>query len=601
MADSLPGMLDNLNEKQKEAVEYGQGPLLIVAGAGSGKTKTLTSRLAYLIAEKNVDPKKILAITFTNKAADEMKERVKKTLEAQKIKTFHDPFVGTFHSFGASILRKESGAFGRSVSYSIFDNDDSLSLTKKILKNLNISTSIHAPASLMKEFSRIKDELLDSESFMGSKKSESVWYLFGEYEKSLERNNAFDFDDLIEKPVRLFQKDPDVLLKYQKQYEYILVDEYQDINTAQYRLIKLLAGSHRNLNVVGDDQQAIYGFRHADFRNFLNFEKDWPKAKVVFLEQNYRSTKNIIESSSEVIAHNLMQKPKTLWTGNEEGALVKVTEQDDEFSEADFIVQTALMHIRKGQNVGILYRTNAQSRPLEQLFLEYGIPYNLFGALTFYERKEIKDVVAALRYANNPKDSVSLERLEKNFNKRPYLALKENLPDKAGNEPSKIIDYFIKETEYTELLKKNYPNYLERMENIQELVVFSAQFKDLASFLEKISLASPLDSSKPKRDKKNMSGANLMTIHIAKGLEFDVVLVAGVNDGILPHQRSFASGEDIEEERRLMYVAMTRAKKDLYLNFFGAPSRFLSEIPSGKIEFIGERSLDDEDRYIEYN
>ena len=594
-------MPDDLNPKQKEAVEYGQGPLLIVAGAGSGKTKTLTSRLAYLIAKKNIDPKKIFAITFTNKAADEMKERVRKTLESQKIKISHDPFVGTFHSFGAGILRKESRAFGRSVSYSIFDNDDSLSLIKKILKNFNIGTGTHAPAALMKEFSRIKDELLNAENFMDSKKSESVWYLFGEYEKSLEKNNAFDFDDLIEKPVRLFQKNPDILLRYQKQYEYILVDEYQDINTAQYWLIKLLAGSHRNLNVVGDDQQAIYGFRHADFRNFLNFEKDWPKTKVVFLEQNYRSTKNIIESSSEVISHNLMQKPKTLWTGNDEGALVRVTEHNDEFSEADFIVQTALLHIRQGQNVGILYRTNAQSRPLEQLFLEYGIPYNLFGALTFYEREEIKDVVAALRYASNPKDSVSLERLEKNFNKKPYLALKENLPAKAQGQPSKIIDYFIKETGYVELLKKNYPNYLERMENIQELLSFSVQFNDLASFLEKISLASPLDLTKPKRDKKNMSGANLMTIHIAKGLEFDAVFLAGANDGILPHQRSFSSGDDIEEERRLMYVAMTRAKKDLYLNFFGAPSRFLSEIPSGKIEFTGERSLDDEDRYIEYN
>jgi DNA helicase-2/ATP-dependent DNA helicase PcrA len=594
-------MFTDLNPKQKEAVEHKNGPLLIVAGAGSGKTKTLTYRLAYLIAQKGVLPERILAITFTNKAADEMKARVKKVLESHKIKIKKEPFVGTFHSFGAFILRKEAFNFKRSPSFSIFDDDDSLSLIKKILKNLNFSQSLHSPASLKKEFSRIKNELLDKEFFLGSKKSETIWFLFEEYEKGLQANNAFDFDDLIEKPVKLFQKNKQVVSKYQESYDYVLIDEYQDINHAQYQLIKLIVSKHKNLNVVGDDQQAIYGFRYADFRNFLNFEKDWPKAKVVFLEQNYRSTKNIIESSSALISKNVMQKPKKLWTENEEGSLIKVLEHSDEFAQADFIVQKTLEHLKIGQSVGILYRTNAQSRPLEQLFLEYGVPYNLFGAITFYERKEIKDILAALRYAYNPSDLLSLERLEKNFNKKIYLSLKENLSQKQKTAPVKLIDYFLKETNYVEFLKRNYSNYLERLENISELLTFAGQFADLESFLEKIALASPLDYTKPKRDKKNITGANLMTIHLAKGLEFDVVFVAGVNEGILPHQRSLFTNEDIEEERRLMYVAMTRAKKELYLNFFGTPSRFLSEIPSGRIEFIGDWLEDDEQKYIEYN
>ena len=594
-------MFSDLNEKQKEAVEYGRGPLLIVAGAGSGKTKTLTSRLAYLIAAKKVNPEKILAITFTNKAADEMKERVKKAIEKENIKITKEPFVGTFHSFGARILRKESRLFGRSISFSIFDDVDSLSLIKKILKNLNISTSNHAPASLMREFSRIKSELLDEKSFLGNKKSESVWYLFKEYERVLEKNNAFDFDDLIEKPVRLFKKNREILKKYQSQHDYVLVDEYQDINTAQYLLVKLLVYSHNNINVVGDDQQAIYGFRFSDFRNFLNFEKDWPKAKLIFLEQNYRSTKNIIESSSALIAKNLMQKPKNLWTENEEGGRIRIVEHDDEFSEADFIVQNTQTYLKKGMNVGILFRTNAQSRALEQLFLEYGIKYNLFGALTFYERKEIKDIVAGLRYSLNPADEISLSRLEKNFYKKTYLKLKDELPKKSKMKPAQIIAYFVKATGYTELLKKNYENYLERLENVQELSYFSEQFEDLAHFIEKVSLAHPLDDQKRKRNKKYLEGANLMTIHLAKGLEFDVVFVTGVNEGILPHQRSLFLAEDMEEERRLMYVAMTRAKKELYLNFYHAPSRFLSELPSNYLEFSGDKALDDEERYIEYD
>ncbi len=595
-------MNDELNLKQKEAVEYGNGPLLIVAGAGSGKTKTLTSRLAYLIGQKNIKPERILAITFTNKAADEMKERVKKALFSSKIKISSEPFVGTFHSFGASILRKEGKFFGRNSAFSIFDRDDSLSAIKKILKNFNIPTSDFSPATALKEFSKIKSELTDEEDFQESEKSKKIIFLFKEYEKFLERNNAFDFDDLLEKVFWLFVKDGEILKKYQSKYDYVLVDEYQDTNTVQYRLIKMISEAHKNINVVGDDQQAIYGFRFSDFRNFLNFEKDWPEAKIIFLEQNYRSTKNIINSSSGLIANNAFQKPKKLWTQNQEGSLIKVVEHEDEFEEADFVIQTSSGYLKQGKNVGILFRTNAQSRALEQMLLEYGIEYNLFGALTFYERKEIKDLVAALKYCSNPSDEISLSRLEKNFYKKTYLKIKEELPSKSSLKPVQIVDYFMKATDYSALLEKTYPNFSERLENIQELVYFAQQFSNLADFLEKISLASPLDGNvRKKRDKKYLSGINLMTIHLAKGLEFDVVFVVGVNEGLLPHQRSFFSSQDIEEERRLMYVAMTRAKEELYLNFYKLPSRFLSELPSNNLEFEGKRSFDDEERYIEYD
>ncbi len=595
-------MNDELNPKQKEAVEYGEGPMLIVAGAGSGKTKTLTSRLAYLISQKGVKPERILAITFTNKAADEMKERVKKSLFSSKIKISNEPFVGTFHSFGAGILRKEGKFFGRNYSFSIFDRDDSISAIKKILKNFNISVSDFSPTVLIKEFSKIKSELLDEEDFQESEKSKKIYFLFKEYESFLERNNAFDFDDLLEKVFQLFSKNKEVLKRYQSQYDYVLVDEYQDTNSVQYRLVKMLSEAHKNINVVGDDQQAIYGFRFSDFRNFLNFEKDWPEAKIIFLEQNYRSTKNIINSSSGLISNNVLQKPKKLWTQNQDGSLVKIAEHDDEFEEADFVIQTASGYLRQNKNVGILFRTNAQSRALEQMLLEYGVEYNLFGAITFYERKEIKDLVAALKYCANPSDEISLSRLEKNFYKKTYLKIKEELPLKSSLKPDKIIDYFIKATDYIAMLEKTYPNFSERLENIQELIYFSQQFSKLPNFLEKISLASPLDESvRKKRDKKYLSGINMMTIHLAKGLEFDVVFVVGVNEGLLPHQRSFFSSQDVEEERRLMYVAMTRAREELYLSFYNLPSRFLSELPSNNLEFAGKRAFDDEERYIEYD
>ncbi len=597
-------MFRDLNEKQKEAVFWEGGALLIVAGAGSGKTKTLTARLAFLITQKGVDPQKILAITFTNKAAEEMKSRVKNFISKEKLKINHFPFVGTFHSLGAKILREEAKLLKRTPNFSIFDDDDSLRLIKKIVKEKSLSSFY--PATLMKKFSWIKNELVEEKRFFEESEEEKkdlIWEIFQDYELALERNNAFDFDDLIQKVVWLFKNSEEIRKKHQKRYHYILVDEYQDINSAQYWLLRLLVGEKGNLNVVGDDAQSIYSFRFSDFRNFLNFEHDWPQAKVVFLEQNYRSTKNIIESSSVLISKNTLGKKKNLWTENEEGSLIKVVEHQDEFEEANFIVEQASYFANQGKSVGILFRTNAQSRPLEQLFLEAGKDYNLFGAFSFYERKEIKDVVAGLRLAFNPNDEISKERLKTNFSQKITLLWEEALSSfKKEAPPLQLIEAFLKITNYLERLKKDYSNYQERWENIQELIYFASQFESLADFLEKVSLVSPLDLTwqRRKRKTKNPLVPSLMTIHLAKGLEFDVVLVAGVNEGILPHQRSLFSLPDLEEERRLMYVAMTRARKELFLNFYGTPSRFLYEIPPEKVEFWG-RNLEDEEGWIDYN
>ncbi|BCX15904.1 MAG: DNA helicase [Candidatus Parcubacteria bacterium] len=597
-------MFRDLNEKQKEAVFWEGGPLLIVAGAGSGKTKTLTARLAFLITQKGVDPQKILAITFTNKAAEEMKSRVKNFISKEKLKINHFPFVGTFHSLGAKILREEAKLLKRTPNFSIFDDDDSLRLIKKIVKEKSLSSFY--PATLMKKFSWIKNELVEEKRFFEESEEEKkdlIWEIFQDYELALERNNAFDFDDLIQKVVWLFKNSEEIRKKHQKRYHYILVDEYQDINSAQYWLLRLLVGEKGNLNVVGDDAQSIYSFRFSDFRNFLNFEHDWPQAKVVFLEQNYRSTKNIIESSSVLISKNTLGKKKNLWTENEEGSLIKVVEHQDEFEEANFIVEQASYFANQGKSVGILFRTNAQSRPLEQLFLEAGKDYNLFGAFSFYERKEIKDVVAGLRLAFNPNDEISKERLKTNFSQKITLLWRETFSSfKKEASPLQLIEAFLEITNYLERLKKDYSNYQERWENIQELIYFASQFESLADFLEKVSLVSPLDLTwqRRKRKTKNPLVPSLMTIHLAKGLEFDVVLVAGVNEGILPHQRSLFSLPDLEEERRLMYVAMTRARKELFLNFYGTPSRFLYEIPPEKVEFWG-RNLEDEEGWIDYN
>ncbi len=581
---------ENLNLAQQEAVEHIDGPLLIAAGAGSGKTKTLTTRLAKLI-EKGVRPENVVAITFTNKAAKEMADRVA---------IYPSPFIGTFHSFCARILKNEAELVNRTPNYTIFDDDDSLSLLKKVMKALDISKDRYNPLALHSKIAKIKSELLEPEEF-----DKTAALVFQKYEAELVKNNAFDFDDLIEKVVRIFENHPKILEKYQNQFTHVLVDEYQDINTAQYRFIKLLAQKHQNLSVVGDDQQAIYSFRGADFRNFLNFGKDWPSAKIVKLEQNYRSSGNIITAASSVIQNNQLQTPKTLWTKNALGEPISVVKTSDPEQEATFIA--GRLYDTKPDSAAILYRTNAQSRSIEQALIAADIPYKIFGGLKFYERKEIKDLIAGLRLASNPQDSISAERLIKNFDKKTAGHLIQELPRLGKNLGIlELLNFFITNTNYLDYLERNYKNHLERSENVNELIRFAGEFKTLNEFLERVSLLQSADAPTKStiHDSRFTMPVNLMTVHLAKGLEFNNVFVTGCLEGLMPHQMSYGSMDELEEERRLMYVAMTRARNKLYLTFSGTPSRFLYEIPPELTEFTdldsGKGQLPDADEmYIE--
>lgn len=625
--------MDNLNEKQIEAVQHGQGPLLIAAGAGSGKTKTLVSRLLHLL-KTGVPPEKIIAITFTNKAAKEMRDRISNS--QFPISNFQDLFVGTFHSFGVKILKNEAPYFKRTKNFTIFDNDDSLSLIKKVLKEKDLPKERYNPIGILGKISNFKSELTNLDEVNPENVFEvKIIETYKQYEDVLQKSNAFDFDDLITKPVQIFNEQPEILAKYQDQYEYILIDEYQDINTAQYQLIKLLSQKHQNVFAIGDDAQSIYKFRGSDFRNFLNFEKEWPSAKIIKLEQNYRSTSVIVSASSAIIKNNKQQKPKELWTKNAEGDLIKITAYENAEEEAWGICEKIVEQLKntspnqkiatnvfldepfdKAQDkpktknepvkigeIAILYRTNAQSRAIEQALIQNKIPYEIYGGLKFYARKEIKDLIAGLRYAYNPKDAASIERLDKNFTKAKSKVIFERLPELTKELALvQIINYFMESTDYAGYLVKNFKNPSERMENVKELINFASQYEDPYKFLEDVSLMSASDG-KPKLLKDSVK---LMTIHAAKGLEFDNVFLAGCNEGFLPHQQSFFKADEIEEERRLMYVAMTRARKKLFINFYDLPSRFLGELPGDLIDFVkissyGERKMDwdDETIYIE--
>jgi len=575
-----------LSDPQREAVEYKDGPLLIAAGAGSGKTRTLTERIIKMIG-RGVAPKKIVAITFTNKAADEMKRRIKKGMG--KNTSGEAPFIGTFHSFCARILRKEAKHLGRTPSYVIFDGNDSKKLIRKVLKSVEHSGA-QTPAKTGWEISRVKSNLLDPAEL-----EEPIKTIYETYESELKRQNAFDFDDLIEKVVRLFLKSPAVLQKYQNMYSHILVDEYQDINTCQYEIVRLLSKEHDNITVVGDDQQSIYGFRWSDFTNFLNFEKDWPEAKIIKLGENYRSSGNIVKASAGLIKNNKLQRTKELWTGNEPGDLVKVIGTGDADEEANIIIDTIIDRGRANE-AAVLYRTNAQSRALEQALNFNSIPYDIYGGLRFYERREIKDVVAALRFATNPKDEISKERIEKTFRKKIREELIEKLPIHAKNlTVLELLGYVLKTTDYFEYLRAQFTNSEERAENIAELVRFASTFNDLSDFVERVTLLQATDKLYDGEEK----AVRLMTIHLAKGLEFDDVYIVGVSEGLLPHQKSLLSAENIEEERRLAYVAMTRAKNRLHISFYSFASRFLYEIPPELIDFKTSDRLGESTIFIE--
>lgn len=629
-------LVDSLNDRQKEAVVNTDGPMLILAGAGSGKTKVLTTKVAYLIEEKNINPNNILAITFTNKAAKEMKERIFK-LEGNS--AFYIQ-ISTFHSFGLKILKENCELLGYEKNFTILDSDDSLSIIKKIMKELNIDANKYNPKAIKNVISNNKNEIIDPEKYslyVNTDFDEIALEVYRKYEKSLKINNAVDFDDLLILPLKLFNNNPGVLQKYQEKYKYVFIDEYQDTNEPQYILSKMISAKYKNITVVGDADQAIFTWRGANYKNILNFEKDYKDAKVVLLEENYRSTKTILNAANNVIKNNKVRKEKNLWTQNEEGSKITYYKAFDEKDESNYVVNEIKKLIEKGVNpkdICVLYRANAQSRTVEEAFLTSNISYNIVGSYAFYNRKEIKDLIAYLKLIYNNKDDVSLLRVI-NYPKRGIgnkaienLAIKSNVLDKSlyevidsGKELDfkNMIEEIKKEESHltlTELIdmvldKSGMKKSLEdeksieadiRLENLEEFKSIAKAMEinegivSLEELLDKLALVS--DVSEQKND--NEDKVTLMTMHAVKGLEYDYVFVVGVEEGLFPHSNSLESNDELEEERRLCYVAITRAKKKLYLInarsriLYGkvssnVPSRFINEISDEYIETIGKK------------
>ena len=622
--------LGSLNNKQKEAVLYNDGPLLIIAGAGAGKTKTLTTKIAYLIEEENVHPYNILAITFTNKAAKEMKDRIHLLIgdEAKKIQ------VSTFHSFGLKLLRENYDQLGYDANFVIMDSDDSLTVVKKILKDMNLDPKIYNPRAIRNKISSCKNEMMSPEAyekFAVSDYEKIVQEVYKKYETKLQRNNSVDFDDLLLLPIELFKKNSNTLNKYQDLYKYLLIDEYQDTNEAQYILTKLLCAKNRKITCVGDDSQSIYSFRGANYKNILNFEKDYPDAKTILLEENYRSTSTILDAANQVIKNNIQRKDKNLWTNRGVGEKIKYYRAFNERDEAQYVIRKVKELVNRGteyQDISVLYRTNAQSRVLEEEMLKENLPYRVIGSFYFYSRKEIKDLIAYLRLIHNSKDNVSLLRVINTPKRGIGLKTIENLTERADLEGISMYDAITsgKELEFkntieklkaisedltlTELIDKvldasglraelEAEKSLEaevRLENLEEFKSITKSFEEreglisLEDFLLEISLIS--DVEEYKDDPNRIS---LMTVHSVKGLEFNHVFVVGMEEGIFPHMNSLMENSELEEERRLCYVAITRAKDDLHLvnarrrTLFGKEqinpvSRFIGEIPSDLLE-----------------
>jgi DNA helicase-2/ATP-dependent DNA helicase PcrA len=631
-------VLAKLNPAQREAVETIEGPLLIVAGPGSGKTRVITHRVAYLIRVCGINPHRIMAVTFTNKAAREMAERLEKLLG----QTAGDLTLGTFHAICARILRQEGKAIGLDSRFVIYDEEDQLSLIKQSLQELDLDPKQYTPRAIQSAIKYAKSRLLTPSDYaeQTSNYFEGIVHrVYERYQQSLTQSHGVDFDDLLMRTVQLFHDHPKILSKYQSRYLHILVDEFQDTNITQYMLIKQLAGKHRNVCVVGDPDQSIYSWRFADLRNILSFEKDYPDARVAYLEQNYRSTKTILDAASSIISVNSRRKPKRLWTENEPGVPISVIEAYNEDEEAQFVISEIARLVEQDLvspgGCAVMYRVNAQSRALEEAFMRYGVPYKLVGGIRFYQRREVKDVIAYLRLIQNPSDSISLSRIinvpgrgigqrtlaelsgwAKNQDMPLYEALK-LVADKKGPALTPRANYALKsffdlidelitrsqELSLTGLLdaileQTGYKEYIfneedgeERWENIQELYTVARDYNDLspaealAAFLEKASLYSDTDELNEK-----VEATTLITLHQAKGLEFPVVFIAGMEEGLLPHRRSMEDPEELEEERRLCYVGVTRAKQRVYLlrayrrNLFGGssatiPSRFLEDIP----------------------
>ena len=635
-------ILAALNLAQREAVESIEGPVLILAGPGSGKTRVITHRVAYLVKVCGVAPHHIMAVTFTNKAAREMKERLEQLLGQMAAALT----LGTFHAICARILRHEGGAVGLESNFVIYDDDDQLRLMKQTMEELNLDAKQYAPQAIRSAIGSAKSRLISPENYgqwVGSYFEEIVQRVYQRYEQLLRQGVAVDFDDLLMRTVQLFRDHPKILHRYQSKYVHILVDEFQDTNIAQYELMKQLAGKYRNLCVVGDPDQSIYSWRFADLRNILSFEKDYPEAKVVFLEQNYRSTRTILEVASDVISTNVLRKPKKLWTENEDGAPIMVIESYSAEEEAQSVANEIEKLIGQEQislkDCAVMYRVNAQSRALEETFLRYGVPYKLVGGTRFYQRQEIKDIVAYLRLIHNPQDNISLTRIinvpgrgigqktisllrswARDHDTSLFEALKQMGRNVTAGEAKQSLSarivqalagfdaLMIKltnqscESSFSGLLdeileRTGYRAFIlgkddgeERWENVMELRSVASEYDALApeealtAFLEKVRLVSDIDELDEKPD-----AVTLITLHQAKGLEFAAVFIVGMEEGMLPHRKSFDDPEQMEEERRLCYVGITRARKHLYLlrtyrrNLFGGstanpPSRFLRDI-----------------------
>jgi len=638
MPDSL---LDDLNPPQRRAVTAGDGQVLVLAGPGSGKTRVLTRRLAYLVERRAVPAYDIIAVTFTNKAAREMENRVVNMVQ----QNLEGIWLGTFHAMCARLLRRESNYLPYQSNFVIFDSDDQENLIKRAMRELNIDDKTHRPAGVHAAISAAKNDLqLPDDMSISTYRDEVVKRVYTRYQELLTVNNAVDFDDLLMVAARLLQEHPGVAERYARRFQHVLVDEFQDTNLAQYELLKQLAEKHRNICVVGDPDQSIYSWRSADLRNILNFEKDYPDAKIIVLEQNYRSTKIILQAAQEIISTNTQRKEKNLWTDNEEGTPITVKQLYSEQEEAQFVLSEVEKLIEqklaKAGDCAVMYRTNAQSRAIEEAFLRYNMPYQLIGGTRFYERREIKDIIAYLRFIFNPRDNVSLLRIinipgrgigkqtmseltrqAKNKNTSVYAVLQsltqENMETTLSFSPrmvrsliefqtaieniiagsykmpvSELLDKLLNTIDYQKYIMAD-ENGEERWDNILELCSVASQYQgensrdDLAAFLERTTLIADVDTMEEKPD-----AVTLITLHQTKGLEFPIVFITGMEEGVFPHIRSFDDPAQMEEERRLCYVGMTRAKKALYLlhavyrNLAGRSainpptSRFITDIPA---------------------
>lgn len=640
------GLLDELNDKQYEAVIATEGPSLVIAGAGSGKTKVLTHKIAYLIGEKGIKPWNILAITFTNKAANEMKERVKNLVG----EVANDIWMGTFHSICVRILRKTIDRIGFDSSFVIFDTSDQKTMVKKILKEQNLDDKLFSDKSILYEISNAKNEMLTPAQYAaranGDFRKEKIAEIYSIYQKRLRENNAIDFDDIINFTIEILLDNPDILEFYSDKFKYVLVDEYQDTNKAQFTLVTLFASKFGNITVVGDNDQGIYSFRGADISNILNFEKDFPGTQIIKLEQNYRCTQNVLNAANEVIKNNETKYEKKLWTSNEAGSLPKVYRGENEYDEANYIV-SEMNSLRRNEyykysDFAVLYRMNTQSRSIEDILRRENIPYKIIGGLKFYERKEIKDIVAYLRLIHNPADNLSLTRIinepkrgvgkasldnveqlattngvsmyeiikradEFGLNRvfgstREFVQAMEELRDlKDSNVISELIKATLQKTGYTKALEDEKTQEAEnRIENLNEFLTVAIEFEEqsadnsLTEFLEGITLSSDLDGMEETED-----SVTLMTLHSAKGLEFPAVFLVGMEEGIFPGYKSIGEPKELEEERRLCYVGITRAKEKLFMTCakqrtifgstsFNGVSRFVKEIPANMLDGMDE-------------